>query len=84
MTSFYGGGGCSSIKDLQLLKNHIIISRTQPTVQKAGDIWFILTEYPKEEVAVVGTAIVGQSVVGSEIVGQAVVGTAIVGQSAIG
>lgn len=54
MSSFYGnGGGGSGISPAEVdgkiqtmaeeLKNHIIISKTQPTVQKAGDLWFIIT-----------------------------------------
>lgn len=51
MGSFYGGNGISIIdaienkairKELQEVKNHIIVSATQPTVQKEGDYWFVI------------------------------------------
>lgn len=51
MSSFYGNGaGGVSAKEVdekieissEELKNHIIISKTEPTVQKAGDIWFVI------------------------------------------
>lgn len=49
MSSFYGNGISAKEVDGKIqvtaeeLKNHIIISKTQPTVQKAGDLWFIIT-----------------------------------------
>lgn len=49
MSSFYGNGISEKEVDGKIeitaeeLKNHIIISKTQPTVQKAGDLWFIIT-----------------------------------------
>lgn len=49
MSSFYGNGGVSSAQvdkkienTTEELKNHIIISKTEPTVQKTGDLWFII------------------------------------------
>ena len=49
MSSFYGnlgGTGNSSSEEvnrkIQETKNHIIFSKTQPTVQKTGDIWVII------------------------------------------
>ena len=29
-------------KTLEEANNHVIISKTQPTVQKAGDVWFVI------------------------------------------
>ena len=49
MSSFYGNGISAKEVDEKIeitaeeLKNHIIISKTQPTVQKAGDLWFVIT-----------------------------------------
>ena len=49
MSSFYGNGISAKEVDGKIeitaeeLKNHIIISKTQPTVQKAGDLWFVIT-----------------------------------------
>ncbi len=49
MSSFYGNGGVSSAQvdkkienTTEELKNHIIVSKTEPTVQKTGDLWFII------------------------------------------
>ena len=51
MGSFYGGNSITIAdaienkkieKDIQELKNHIIISTTQPKVQKEGDFWFVI------------------------------------------
>lgn len=51
MGSFYGGNSITITdaienkkieKDIQELKNHIIISTTEPTVQKEGDLWFVI------------------------------------------
>ena len=51
MGSFYGGSNIIITdviknkkieKDIQELKNHIIISTTEPTVQKEGDLWFVI------------------------------------------
>lgn len=44
MSSFYGNGISKQIVD-QEVNNHIIFSKTQPTVQKAGDIWVIIGEF---------------------------------------
>lgn len=48
MGSFYGNSGLSVgeaeqkiEKSAEELKNHVIISKTQPTVQKEGDIWLV-------------------------------------------
>ena len=48
MSSFYGNGGTSAQEVEQKVdngveeaKNHIIVSKTQPIVQKAGDLWFV-------------------------------------------
>ena len=53
MSSFYGnGGGTEGVSPRQVdtkvetgvqeAKNHIIFSKTQPTVQKTGDIWMVI------------------------------------------
>lgn len=51
MGSFYGGNGISISdaaenkrikREMQELNNHIIISATQPIVQKEGDFWFVI------------------------------------------
>lgn len=48
MSSFYGNGISAKEVDGKIevtaeeLKNHIIFSKTQPTVQKAGDLWFVI------------------------------------------
>lgn len=52
MGSFYGNGVAESVLQrevdtkvetgVQEAKNHIIFSKTQPTVQKAGDIWIVI------------------------------------------
>lgn len=54
MSSFYGnlgGTGDSSSEEvnrkIQETKNHIIFSKTQPTVQKTGDIWVIIVSDDK-------------------------------------
>ena len=44
MGSFYGNGISKQIVD-QEVNNHIIFSKTQPTVQKAGDIWIVIGEF---------------------------------------
>ena len=44
MSSFYGNGISKQIVD-QEVNNHIIFSKTQPTVQKAGDIWVVIGEF---------------------------------------
>lgn len=56
--SFYGGnGGGISSKDVdkkiennnktqveERIQQHIVISKTEPVGQKAGDLWLVLTE----------------------------------------
>lgn len=49
MGSFYGNTGISAedasqkiAKSTEESKNHIIISKTEPTVQKSGDIWLVI------------------------------------------
>ena len=55
MSSFYGNGISAKEVDGKIeiiaeeLKNHIIISKTQPTVQKAGDLWFVITSDDQED-----------------------------------
>lgn len=60
MSSFYGnGGGATGISEQEVdekieasaqeLRNHIIVSKTQPTVQKAGDLWFVVVSTDQEE-----------------------------------
>lgn len=44
MSSFYGNGISKQVVD-QEVNNHIIFSKTQPTVQKAGDIWVVIGEF---------------------------------------
>ena len=48
MSSFYGNGISKEVmdKEIQETNNHIIFSKTEPTVQKAGDIWVIIGEFP--------------------------------------
>lgn len=49
MSSFYGNGISAKEVDEKIeesaedLKNHIVVSKTEPTNQKTGDIWFVLT-----------------------------------------
>lgn len=47
MSSFYGNGVSKEImdKEIQETNNHIIFSKTEPTVQKAGDIWVVIGEF---------------------------------------
>lgn len=47
MSSFYGNGIFKEVmdKEIQETNNHIIFSKTEPTVQKAGDIWFVIGEF---------------------------------------
>ena len=47
MSSFYGNGISKEIMDkkIQETNNHIIFSKTEPTVQKAGDIWVVIGEF---------------------------------------
>ncbi len=58
MSSFYGNGGGTGSGGIspsevdakiaeakELMKNHIYFSKTEPTVQKAGDVWMVLTEF---------------------------------------
>ena len=52
MSSFYGNGGISIQEATGMIngvKDHIIISKTEPTVQETGDIWFVLTEFSNDE-----------------------------------
>lgn len=46
MSSFYGNGISKEVmdKEIQETNNHIIFSKTEPTVQKAGDIWVVIRE----------------------------------------
>lgn len=49
MSSFYGNGISKKqveniIDNDESIKNHVIISKTQPSTQKVGDIWLVLTE----------------------------------------
>lgn len=47
MSSFYGNGISKEVmdKEIQEANNHIIFSKTEPTVQKAGDIWVAIGEF---------------------------------------
>lgn len=47
MSSFYGNGISKEVidKEIQETNNHIIFSKTEPTVQKAGDIWIVIGEF---------------------------------------
>lgn len=47
MSSFYGNGISKEIMDkkIQETNNHIIFSKIEPTVQKAGDIWVVIGEF---------------------------------------
>ena len=47
MSSFYGNGISKEVmdKEIQEASNHIIFSKTEPTVQKAGDIWVVIGEF---------------------------------------
>ena len=47
MSSFYGNGISKEImdKEIQETNNHIIFSKIEPTVQKAGDIWVVIGEF---------------------------------------
>lgn len=55
MSSFYGNGISAKEVDGKIevtaeeLKNHIIFSKTQPTVQKVGDLWFVITSDDQED-----------------------------------
>lgn len=48
MSSFYGNGISKEVidKEIQETNNHIIFSKTEPTVQKAGDIWIVMENLP--------------------------------------
>ena len=51
MSSFYGNG-ISAKEVKQEINTHIIFSKTEPTVQQAGDIWVVIGEFsdpPAEE-----------------------------------
>lgn len=47
MSSFYGNGISKEVmdKEIQEANNHIIFSKTEPTVQKTGDIWVVIGEF---------------------------------------
>ena len=47
MSSFYENGVSKEImdKEIQETNNHIIFSKIEPTVQKAGDIWVVIGEF---------------------------------------
>ena len=47
MSSFYGNGISKEVmdKEIQETNNHIIFSKTEPTVQKAGDIWDVIGDF---------------------------------------
>ena len=47
MRSFYGNGISKEVmdKEIQETNNHIIFSKTEPTVQKAGDIWVVIGDF---------------------------------------
>ena len=54
MSSFYGNGTTTIVSGVtpgeiqakvQDVKNHVIFSKVQPTVQKAGDIWVVIGEF---------------------------------------
>lgn len=47
MSSFYGNGISKEVmdKEIQEANNHIMFSKTEPTVQKAGDIWVVIGEF---------------------------------------
>lgn len=47
MSSFYGNGISKEVmdKEIQEANNHIIFSKIEPTVQKAGDIWVVIGEF---------------------------------------
>lgn len=47
MSSFYGNGISKEVmgKEIQEANNHIIFSKTEPTVQKAEDIWVVIGEF---------------------------------------
>ena len=53
MSSFYGNGiskkQIENMIDNESGKNHVIISKTQPSTQKVGDIWLVLTEDSETE-----------------------------------
>ena len=54
MSSIYGNGTTTIVSGVtpseiqakvQDAKNHVIFSKVQPTVQKAGDIWVVIGEF---------------------------------------
>ena len=56
MSSFYGNSGASVEQveqkvdaGTQEAKNHIIVSKTQPIIQKTGDLWFVIVSDDDEE-----------------------------------
>ena len=63
MSSFYGNNNITLIDGITPdeaeakvadAKNHIIFSKTQPTIQKAGDIWVVIGEFADKETSLVG------------------------------
>ena len=52
MSSFYGNGISKEVmdKEIQEANNHIIFSKTEPTVQKAGDIWVVIGEFADKKI----------------------------------
>lgn len=56
MSSFYGNGISKEVmdKEIQEANNHIIFSKTEPTVQKAGDIWVVIGEFADKETSTEG------------------------------
>lgn len=49
MSSFYGNSAIMN-KGTQETNNHIIFSKTEPTVQKAGDIWVVIGEFADKKI----------------------------------
>lgn len=59
MSSFYGNVGVSTAGEGGITpgevelkvadaKNHVIFSKVEPTVQKAGDVWVVIGEFEDE------------------------------------
>ena len=58
MSSFYGNGTATIVSgitpgEVELkvadAKNHVIFSKVEPTVQKAGDVWVVIGEFEDED-----------------------------------
>ena len=60
MSSFYGNIGVSTTGEGGITpgevelkvadaKNHVIFSKVEPTVQKAGDVWVVIGEFEDED-----------------------------------